>query len=89
MVLRYLRGFSAISSRKINWYSREATPGGNTFDADDCGGCIFVLADTVASSNFNSTSTQPDNTGRTALCRGNKTTFYTSQMVSHIFALLF
>ncbi len=56
-----------VLQQRMENHIRDATPGGNTFDADEGGGCMFVLADTVASNSFRSTRTQPDRTGRTAL----------------------
>ena len=47
---------------------REVTPGGNADEVVDAGGWLVVPAETVASKSFNNTSTQPERTGRTALC---------------------
>jgi hypothetical protein len=46
---------------------REVTPGGNTEEVLEAGTCPGLLAETVASSSFNNTSTQPERTGKTAL----------------------
>lgn len=47
---------------------RDETPGGKTEDVDDWGGCVLVVADTVARSSLSRTSTHPEKNGRIALC---------------------
>ena len=44
--------------------------GGKTDDVEDCGACMLALelADTVASSSLSKMSTQPESTGKMALC---------------------
>lgn len=44
--------------------------GGKTEDVEDCGACILALelAETVASSSLSNMSTQPESTGKMALC---------------------
>ena len=50
---------------------REATPGGKPEEVDDCGGCKFVLAETVARRSLRRIRTQLDSTGKIALWYNN------------------
>ena len=58
--------YGGVTNRKRETL-RDATPGGKTEDVDDCGGCIFELAETVAKRSLRRTRIQLDITGRTEL----------------------